>query len=227
LPDSDLSRLELCARQISFLVRFLNADLGSSFFQDGGVFIIVGQVYRQTRKEAGRLKGVRGMIHPTQRAFDRNEVEAPLQFKIPETDALAVTRLYNVCQGGVYFESQLPMEPGHETTIVIPDLIAESAAPGVYAGYRVRIRWCNELKKQEPKYGIGAQFLAKTEELKKAAVLKRPLGCELCGRGLGAGCICHNDGTVCLCLTCYKHLEGIPEGSVRESILRFIDGNVI
>jgi PilZ domain len=177
----------------------------------------------------GNLEAERsnGMVHPTQRAFDRNEVEAPLQFKIPETDALAVTRLYNICQGGIYFESQQPMEPGHETTIVIPDLLAPSPAPDAYAGYRVRIRWCNELKNHEPTYGIGAQLLAKTEELKKTAILEMPFGCELCGRNLRKGSICSVKGTVCLCLPCYKHLEKIPEGSVRESILRFIDGNVI
>src|SRR5512134_2510980 len=129
----------------------------------------------------------------TQRASDRNEVEAPLQFQIPEKGALAVTRLYNFGQGGVYFQSPLPMEPGHETNIVIPDFRVESPTPDIYAGYRVRICWCNELKQKELTYGIGAQFLAKTEELKRAPALENPLGCELCSRSLQRGSICRND----------------------------------
>jgi hypothetical protein len=174
------------------------------------------------------LERIRDMVNPDQRAFVRNEVEAPLQFKIPEKEALAVTRLYNVCVGGVYFESHLPMMRDHETTIVIPDLLAGAPAPEALAGYRVRIRWCNELRKQRAiQYGIGAQFLEKTEELAEAVAIERHLGCELCGRTLKGGSICRINGTVCLCLPCYKHLEKIPGGSVRESILRFIDGNVI
>ena len=81
------------------------------------------------------------MMNSNRRAFTRNQVEAPLQLKIPETEALAVTHLHNYCPGGVYFESHLQMALDDETTVVIPDLLAESPAPGAYASYHVRIRW--------------------------------------------------------------------------------------
>ncbi|MGD9072752.1 MAG: hypothetical protein PVI69_13385, partial [Desulfobacterales bacterium] len=84
------------------------------------------------------------MVNIEKRSFARNLMEAPLQFKISETESLAATRLYNVGQGGVYFESPWSMVPDHETTIVIPDILAEPSVPGAYAGYRARIRWCNE-----------------------------------------------------------------------------------
>jgi hypothetical protein len=169
------------------------------------------------------------MMNPNQRAFTRSEVETPLQFAIPETEAFAVTRLHNYCQGGVYFESYLPMAPGYETTVVIPDLLAESPASGAYASYHVRVRWCNDLKgKHAVKYGIGAEFLEKSEELPTVEPIERYHSeCDLCDRELEGGSICRIDGTRCLCLPCYKHLEKIPAGPVRESIFRFIDRNVI
>jgi hypothetical protein len=168
------------------------------------------------------------MIGTEQRAFTRNAVEVSLQFKIPETEELAVTRLLNFSQGGIYFESYLPLVPDYVTTIVMPDLLAKSPAPDTYAGYRVRIRWCNELKKlRDLKYGIGAQLLEKTEELTKAKSLESNSACDLCDQLIEGGSICRIEGSGCLCLPCYKHLEGIPEGPARESILSFINRSVI
>ena len=168
------------------------------------------------------------MISAEQRAFTRNEVEVPLQFKRPETEELAVARLFNFSQVGIYIESHLPLVPGYETTIVMPDLLAKSPAPNTYAGYRVRIRWCNELKKlRDLRYGIGAKLLKKTEELMITKSLESNSICDLCDRLIEGGSICRIKGSVCLCLPCYKHLERSPAGPVRESILRFINRNVI
>jgi len=121
------------------------------------------------------------------------------------------------------------MVPDYETTIVIPDLFAELPAPDVYAGYHVRIRWCNEIKKQPAlKYGIGAQFLEKTEELTKVAALLRHCSeCDLCDQRPKGGIICRINDSVCLCLPCYEHLGIIPPGPLRESVLRFIYRNVV
>ena len=168
------------------------------------------------------------MLTQYQRAFTRNQVEAPLWFKIPETEALTVTRLQNYCEDGVYFVSHLPMAYGYEMTIVIPDLLAETPAPGDYASYLVRVRWCNEIKgKSTVKYGIGAKFLEKCEEPPAPGAIETYRSeCDLCDREMEGENICRIDGTRCLCLQCYKHLEKIPAGPLRESILRFIDRNI-
>jgi hypothetical protein len=168
------------------------------------------------------------MLTHNQRAFIRNQVEALLRFKIPETEALSVTRLQNYCKGGVYFESHLPMASGYETTIVIPDLLAESPAAGDYVSYQVRVSWCNEIqRKNTVKYGIGAKFLGKCEKPLTTGAIEMNLSeCDLCDRELKWESICRIDGTRCLCLPCYKHLEKIPTGPVRDSILRFIDRNI-
>jgi len=168
------------------------------------------------------------MISTEQRAFTRNEVEVPLQYTVPETKELAVTRLLNFCQGGIYFESHLPLVPDCETTILMPDLLAKSPPPNTYAGYRVRIRWCNELKNlRDLKYGIGAQLLDKIEDLTKAKSLESNSTCDLCDGLIEGASICRLKGTGCLCLPCYKHLEGLPEGPARESILRYINRSIL
>ncbi|MGA9233293.1 MAG: hypothetical protein WBV91_00595 [Desulfobacterales bacterium] len=120
------------------------------------------------------------------------------------------------------------MAYGYEMTIVIPDLLAETPAPGDYASYLVRVRWCNEIKgKSTVKYGIGAKFLEKCEEPPAPGAIETYRSeCDLCDREMEGENICRIDGTRCLCLQCYKHLEKIPAGPLRESILRFIDRNI-
>ena len=168
------------------------------------------------------------MIYKEKRAFTRKEVIVPLQFTLSETQGLAVTRLLNFSQDGICFESHLPLEIDSETTIVMPDLLAKSPTPNSYAGYKMRVRWCNELKKLgDLKFGIGAQFLGKIEDLTKAKSLEVNSTCDLCDRTIEGGSICRIEGDGCICLPCYKHLEGLPEGPARESILRFIDRNII
>ncbi len=168
------------------------------------------------------------MASAEQRAFTRNEVEVSLQFKTPETEELAVTRLLNFCQGGIYFESHLPLVPGYEKTIVMPDLLAKSPDPDTYAGYRVRIRWCDELKKlRDLRYGIGAKLLKKIEAPTKTKSLESTSICDLCDRLIEGRSVCRIKGSGCLCLPCYKHLERSPAGPARESNLKFIDRTVI
>jgi len=165
------------------------------------------------------------MANTEQRAFARNQTEAPLQLKIPGKDVFAVNRLYNFCQEGVYFESHHPIEPDKETTIVMPDLLAESPTLTDYVGYRVQIRWCNKLQqKRELKYGVGARLLVKTNDLTKAAALLRQhSGCDFCGQKLMEGSICRINGTACLCLACYEKLEKRSSGPLKNSIWKFID----
>jgi hypothetical protein len=169
------------------------------------------------------------MKNVEKRTPTRNQLEAPLQFKIPESEALAATRLYNVSQGGVYFISPWSMVPNSETTIVIPDILAEPNVFGVYTGYRARICWCNELpQKHANKYGIGVQFLKQTEELTKvAAIAENCTECDLCDRLLTERGVCVLDGARCLCIPCFEHLKNIPDGPLRVSIMRYIDRNVI
>lgn len=169
-----------------------------------------------------------GMGNPNQRAYRRIQVEASLQFRVPETEALAVGRLHNYCTGGVYFESPLPMSTDCETAIVIPDLLAVSPAHNAWAAYKVRIRWCNGLKAEQGfKFGIGAAFLDQCEPMPTAAIVEQCYSvCDLCDRELKGECTCRLDGNRRLCLPCYKHVEKIPAGPLRESILRFIDRNI-
>ena len=177
-----------------------------------------------------RLKLPHPPVHrPSQRLFSRSEIEVSLQFLIPETQNIATARLYNFCQNGVYFQSHVPMESGQETTIVIPDLIAEAPAFDSCSGYRIQVRWCKPLPKlKSPNFGIGSQLLEKTDGFLKSATPERfYLECDLCGRVLNEWCACRISGAVCLCLECYKHLQTDLAGPMHKSVLRFIERNVV
>jgi hypothetical protein len=168
------------------------------------------------------------MSIPEHRAFARNQFVAPLQLKMPKMEAIAFTHLYNFCRGGIYFESHLPILPGYETTVAVPDILYEPTAAGAYGAYRVRIRWCSELAKKSAKYGMGAQVLTKTEELTKAVALADHfLDCDLCDQRLEGEGVCYYKDMVCLCIPCCEHLKRFPAGILRESIMRFVYRNVV
>lgn len=152
------------------------------------------------------------------RAWIRSEVETSLRYLVSGSRELADACLYNCCPGGIYFESHLPMAPDSETTIVMPDLLAKSPVPDGYAVYRTKIRWCRELEKEQPhKFGIGAQFLEKQEAFVSSASPETfYMECDCCSQSLEEGCTCRIRDGVCLCLPCYRDLQKIPDGPVRQ-----------
>lgn len=57
--------------------------------------------------------------------------------------------------------------------------------------------------------------------------VQRLKACDMCGRETPETSLCRVDGTICLCQSCWRHLEKIPAGIVKDSLLRFLNGNVI
>ena len=51
--------------------------------------------------------------------------------------------------------------------------------------------------------------------------------CDLCGENKHHEEIHETDDLVCLCTTCLKYLESLPDGKIKESIKEFLIGNVL
>jgi hypothetical protein len=51
--------------------------------------------------------------------------------------------------------------------------------------------------------------------------------CDLCGENTRFSEIHKNEEIFCLCPNCSEQLESFPNGVLKESIERFLDGNVI
>jgi hypothetical protein len=51
--------------------------------------------------------------------------------------------------------------------------------------------------------------------------------CDLCDEKGAADSISIANGMLCLCIPCDGHLETVPAGVVKESLIRFLAGNVV
>lgn len=162
------------------------------------------------------------------RSYARQSVDTPLYYSVPQEDRFGVARLLNISPQGVLFESHQPLEPGQDIQLVLPKLPAYALLQNAYAGYQASIRWHAERsRKRRPSYGIGVQLLGKIEEMERFSILEEPIECDLCCKPFQTGSILRWREAVRLCTGCSDHLASIPEGVIRSSVLRFLDGNVL
>jgi hypothetical protein len=168
------------------------------------------------------------MVANEKRSCVRRSVDTPLYFDLPREDRSGVARLLNISPQGVFFESDHPVKPGQDIHLVVPSMPSEALLQSPYAAYQASTCWYAELShKRRPSYGVGAQLLDKIEEMKRFSVLEQPIECDLCCKSFQTGSILRWGQTVRLCTSCSDHLAGIPEGVIRSSVLRFLDGNVL
>jgi len=164
----------------------------------------------------------------SQRSHERSAITIPLQYRIPESNHLSITQLFNISEGGLYFETYRSIESNLTIEVLRTRLPDETHTPGAYVGHEARIRWCSELQQyRRQRYGVGIQFLAKTRVPSCLPSLEPPYRCDLCGRKISDEIICRTDLMSFLCPPCCKHLDTIPEGTVKKNVIRFLIGNVL
>ena len=163
-----------------------------------------------------------------ERAFPRKYRKAPILFNDLGSDDYLRSQMYNFSKGGMYFKSSVVLKPDLRIRIVMINYTPGSYGPEAYKGYMAKIRWCRESfdSTDEEKFGVGVQFLAKSHtEFEKNANTANFL-CDLCGDRTTIEFMHRTNELDYLCDDCHKHLKSFPEGRIKESIKRFMAGNV-
>ena len=141
-----------------------------------------------------------------------------------ETDYYKAT-MYDKSVEGVSFESVTDIQTGLPVCILMPTRTDGAEVTRTYEAYVARVKWCQQ-NGLEKHYKMGAQllfqgYMRNSEEANKASG-----ACELCENKL-FGEVYLTDEPLNLCLSCFKYLGGVLEGSTRESVIRFLIGNVV
>lgn len=92
--------------------------------------------------------------------------------------------------------------------------IEEHEGPDLQKLYWASVRWCHEL--QSPVkwlYGAGAVFLSNE--------------CELCGRVVPYDRIYFTRYEITLCDNCFRELNDLHQGRLKESLTHYLLGNVV
>lgn len=150
------------------------------------------------------------MCQITNRAFERNSVEASIQysfFRNPEKRRDA--KMFNAGEGGLYFESNQKIPPGTDIIIEVPKKEENRTV-----AYRGEVRWCQ--KKTNGKgfiYGVGVRFLRNV--------------CDYCGQVIEYHNICKTEDYFILCPSCFNHKKSWAVDTVGTILERYYCGNVI
>lgn len=164
----------------------------------------------------------------TKRAYARCVCEVPIIYKEYDTGKYHHAKIYNSSTGGMYFESDHSVQPESDIYIKMINYAPDTSGPEVFKAYRARVKWCNKRSKTGTYcYGIGIQYLDKSHTVYGGNVHGSSCSCDLCGEKVPSEGILENEDLVCLCMDCFNYLEGFPEGWIKESIKKFLIGNVI
>ena len=165
---------------------------------------------------------------PKRRSSRRHYYNAPIKYAQIGTNDYADSRMYNYSMKGLYFEHGLPLQTGMDVGIVMLNYTPGSYGPEAYKFYIARIRWCTEVGNGASLiFGTGVEFLSKSHEIHEYG--KRPVRytCDLCGKLINSVNLHQSKEYVNLCPDCFKHLNSIPNSALRETVERFLMGNVI
>jgi hypothetical protein len=162
------------------------------------------------------------------RAYSRNPHEALILYTNYDTENYYNAKLYNSSQGGVYFESERALQPESDICIKVVTHLSEEPGSEVCTACRARVKWCEKRNKSGIScYGIGIQYLAKSNTLYGGKVYGLSCSCDLCGEKVPSDEIIEIEDLVYLCNSCFNYFKDLPEGKIKESVKEFLVGNVI
>lgn len=150
------------------------------------------------------------MSNITRRAFSRNRYRAPIIVSDSATDNAYPAEMQNSSVGGMYFESDIALQPGTGVNIQLLDQSPDPYWPEACNNYLAEVRWCRKIPGRDtPLYGIGARFIMDT--------------CIYCGRKIEHKGVAEAD----ICPCCLSRICSVTDGRIKSCIENYLMGNVI
>jgi hypothetical protein len=160
-----------------------------------------------------------------QRTYPRISIETPIQYAALNSNEFHPTRSLNFSAGGLCYQSDQPLEPMAEVCIVMLNYSPERYGPEGYRSYLARIRWVQPSNALQG-FATGAQIIARSHDILTADINEPQHICDLCGALMAADRLISTEANAQLCQHCYRQFLSVPEGKIRQSVERFLVGNV-
>ncbi|MGD9138793.1 MAG: hypothetical protein PVH42_18665 [Desulfobacterales bacterium] len=163
----------------------------------------------------------------TRRKYPRYSDHVPILFAGYSFQSYSTAVMHNSCVDGMYFESDAPLKPKFEMYIKIQRPRPIVSEPEPYKAFRAKVKWCRQVTGgKKPRYGIGAQFTAKSHLSYGLNINNSHNLCDFCEKKVTERLIHQTEIGLLLCLDCCNFMETLP-GSIEESLERFLLGNVV
>lgn len=162
------------------------------------------------------------------REFPRAQYDAPIRYSFVNTEESFNSCMSNYSEGGLCYESNQLVAPKSDVLILMDNYAPGRSGPEGYRSYGAKVRWIKKISQGESnRYATGVQFLVRSHDTLTCAQIDRSAVCDLCGIHVLPSSIETTSTYIQLCAKCSKHYHNLPSGKVKESIERFLIGNVI
>lgn len=164
-------------------------------------------------------------MHYNRRRHERECCQTPIAFsEYGQTDYFEAT-MYDKSKNGVSFASDTEIQSGLPVCIVLPSREDATEQLHTSEAYVARVKWQRK-EVSDNHYKMGAQLMYQGYMRTTEETIKIYNTCELCGKKLN-GEVYLTDEPLNLCLGCFKYLGGVLEANTRDSVIRFMLGNVV
>jgi hypothetical protein len=167
------------------------------------------------------------MTTQTRRKYPRYYDHGPILFAGYNSQSYRKAVMHNSCVDGMYFESDAPLDPKFEMYIKVSRHRPICFGPEPYKAYRAKVKWCRQVASgNTPRYGIGAQFTAKSHLSYGLNIKNYDNLCDFCEEKVTDRQIHQTETGLLLCPDCCRYMETLPS-RIEESVERFLLGNVV
>jgi len=160
------------------------------------------------------------------RIYTRHYYEAPMIYAGSEKNSYSNGTMYNISAGGMYFETDYMLDQDSHIYIKMINFSPDTYTPGAYKAYMAKVVWCRKTGKK-PIYGAGVRYVASGHIPHGRDIHGLTHSCDLCGHKTSPAEIHETDDSLHLCPDCFRHLGRVIDGKIRDSVLKFISGNVL
>ena len=170
------------------------------------------------------------MNPPNRRRWPRSASETSIMYYLDRKEPFYSATIRNSSIDGLYFVGDNALKGGAACHIVFEKSSAAVNCPPDFKLCYATVKWCSpvaEAIEDSRKFGIGVQLDGWCRSLDGSEIQKIFYRCDACEDEIISCDVCKIDGPIFLCSKCYRRLQEIPDGPLKESYLRCLLGNVI
>jgi hypothetical protein len=164
----------------------------------------------------------------SRRVHPRNFCETEVRYAPADENDFKESRAYNFSRGGMYLETPNWFPTNSNLRIVMKAYDPGTAGPEAYRSYVANVRWHRKLQRNDaPVYGIGVQFLEQHHAALEEPVQVEWVACDVCNNFVKRDESRLTEDRVRICQSCCSELGCLPDGKLRDTIERYLSGNIL
>jgi hypothetical protein len=162
------------------------------------------------------------------RRWPRTVCDMSVMYGLGRKEPFYSATIHNSSIDGLYLVGDKAIDDGDACRIIIEKSSEALSCPPDFKLCYATVKRCSPVAEAiEGRFGIGVQLDGWCRSLESHEIQKIFFHCDACEAKIISSDICKADGPLFLCSNCYRRLQEIPDGPLKESYLRCLLGNVI